>query len=104
MKKIMILAILTLSTLTFSKTIKKEGVAFAFKGDMKVEVELEGKKILGIKVLSHEDTPKYADPAIEEITEEILKKQSTEGIDDVAGATYTSRGLKEAVQNALDKK
>lgn len=48
------------------------------------------------------DTKRIAEPAIEKLTSEIIAKQSVD-VDDVAGATYTSQGFKEAVADALKK-
>ena len=48
------------------------------------------------------ETKRIAEPAIEKLTAAIIEKQSVE-VDDVAGATYTSQGFKEAVKNALAK-
>lgn len=43
------------------------------------------------------------EPALEELTEQILKKQSTEGISYSVGNQYTSLMLLEAINSALEK-
>ncbi len=80
---------------------ERTGSGFGFKGDVKVSVETKGEKIEKITVLEHQDTEKYALPAFEALTEEIIAKQSLD-IDDYAGATYSSMGFKEAVADALN--
>lgn len=101
MKKILLGAML-LSSLAFAAKEVKEGVGYGYKDDIKVAVEMDNGKILSIKVLENKDTPKIADPAIEQLTKKIIDAQSVE-VEDVAGATYTSEGFKEAVKNALGK-
>ncbi len=102
MKKIFITALAAGCLLSQTASAQvKTGTGFGFKGDVKVSVETKGDKIEKITVLEHQDTEKYALPAFEALTEEIIAKQSLD-IDDYAGATYSSMGFKEAVTNALN--
>ena len=101
MKKLFVAAILVVSSVA-AFAVAKEGVWFGYKDDIKVSVEVEGDKITAIKVLEMKETKRIAEPAIEKLTAAIIEKQSVE-VDDVAGATYTSQGFKEAVKNALAK-
>ncbi|WP_347562622.1 FMN-binding protein [Clostridium sp. HV4-5-A1G] len=55
-----------------------------------------------IKTISTGDTPRFYQYVEDTIPDEIISAQSS-SVDTVSGATYSSRGLIEAVQNALDK-
>ena len=79
-------------------TYKGEGVGMM--GPILVSVTVADGKISEIELLEHSETPGIADPALEEISAAIIEAQSTE-VDVVAGATYTSDGIMEAVFNAL---
>lgn len=100
MKKLLLSLLVAISLTAIAAT--KEGTGMGYKDDITVSVETEGEKIVAIKVLKMDETKRIAEPAIEKLTAEIIAKQSTE-IDDVAGATYTSQGFKEAVTDALSK-
>ncbi|MDX8336700.1 MULTISPECIES: FMN-binding protein [Cetobacterium] len=80
-----------------------EGLGTGYNGDLTVKLQVKPKgdsfKIIGVDVV-HGDTPPIADPAIETLKTQILKKQNAE-IDLVSGATYTSEGVKEALEKAL---
>lgn len=69
-------------------------------GPIKVEVSVEKGKISTVKVLEHNETPGISDPAIEKTPQDIIKAQSTE-VDAVSGATVTSKGIIEAVNNSI---
>lgn len=100
MKKLLLCLMVALSLTAIAAT--KEGTGMGYKDDITVSVETEGDKILAIKVVKMDETKRIAEPAIEKLTAEILEKQSVE-VDNVAGATYTSEGFKEAVADALSK-
>ena len=76
------------------------GVGKGFGGDIKVKVTMDGDKIAAIDVLEHGETAGISDPAFK-LTEQLIGKTSVEGIDAVSGATFTSKGLLDAVANAL---
>lgn len=76
------------------------GKGEGFGGDIRVEVEVAGEKIVSIDLLEHSESPGFSDPAIDEIPQAIIDAQDTE-VDIVSGATYTSNGIMEAVENAL---
>jgi uncharacterized protein with FMN-binding domain len=71
-------------------------------GTTKVSVTVEGGKITKIETISNEDTPKFFNRVEGTITSEIISKQST-SVDTVSGATYSSKGIMSAVQNALSQ-
>ena len=76
------------------------GVGKGFGGDVKVKVTMDGDKIAKIEVLEHGETAGISDPAFEKLPQAIIDANST-SVDVVGGATYTSNGLIEAVNNAL---
>ncbi|MDN6161471.1 MAG: FMN-binding protein [Atopostipes sp.] len=71
-----------------------------YGGEIKVEVAIEEGEILDIAILEHEETEGVADPAFEEIPEEMINTNSSD-VDIVSGATMTSEGLIAAVNDAL---
>lgn len=68
---------------------------------IKIEVTLEDDKIKDIKMISQNDTAGYADKAFENIKKEILEKEDY-NIDNVSGATKTTKGITDAIENALE--
>ena len=70
-------------------------------GTTKVSITVNGGKITDIKTISTDDTPRFYQYAESTVPNEIISAQSS-SVDTVSGATYSSRGLIEAVQNALD--
>lgn len=82
----------------------KEGIylgsANGYKGEIKVEVKLSKDKIEDIKVISNTDTPIISDAPVNIIPKKVLQTQGL-GVDVVAGATGTSRGVIAAINNAI---
>lgn len=79
-----------------------EGEGSGFGGKITVSVTVKEGVITEIDVLSASgEDPAYYTLA-ESVLEDILETQSTQ-VDTVSGATYSSGGLIEAVQNALGK-
>lgn len=78
------------------------GSASGFSGTLQVSVQISNDVITSVTVTSHNETQGFADRAIEEIPRKILSSQST-SVDVVSGATYTSNGIINAVNNALSK-
>ncbi len=77
------------------------GVANGFGGEIRVKVTMDGANIANIEVLSHGETAGISDPAFSTLPAAIIANNGTTGIDAVSGATFTSNGLIEAVNNAL---
>ena len=63
---------------------------------------MDGDKIAKIDVLSHSDTPGICDAAYSTIPQAIIDAQSTQ-VDVAAGATFSSKGIMAAVEDALSK-
>jgi uncharacterized protein with FMN-binding domain len=77
------------------------GEGNGFNGVVKVEVTIEEGKIQSITVLENVDDYEYFSAAEEGVIQKILEQQTSE-VDSVSGATFSSKGIKEAVSNALE--
>ena len=77
------------------------GTGTGFGGKMTVQVVVKNGKIVSAKILNHKDGSSYINKA-KSILSAIVSKQST-NVDTVSGATYSSKGIIEAVRNALNK-
>lgn len=75
------------------------GTGEGYKGDIKVAVVIENKKIQYILIMKNEDDKAYFNRA-KSIATEVVKKQKAK-VDTVSGATYSSKGILEAIKNAL---
>lgn len=76
------------------------GTGAGMHSNIVVDVTVKDGKITSVDVVSHNETPGISDAAIETIPAAIVEAQSTD-VDAVATATFTSNGIKEAVDNAL---
>ena len=76
------------------------GTGAGMQSNIVVDVTVKDGKITSVDVVSHNETPGISDAAIETIPAAIVEAQSTD-VDAVATATFTSNGIKEAVDNAL---
>ena len=76
------------------------GTGTGFSGDMTVEVTVKGGKITSIEILETNDDSAYLDKA-KGLIDEIISKQTTDEVDTVSGATYSSNGIISAVEDAL---
>ena len=77
------------------------GTADGFMGPITVEVTMDGDTITGVTVVSNSETPSIAGNALEQIPAAIVAANSAD-VDIVAGATFTSNGIINAVKNALE--
>ena len=115
MKKALILlfgAIMTISMTLPAQKISDEpayvdgiytGIGRGFRPGLKVEVEIQEGKIIRIEVLSHNEVgARFWRRPVKLIPNAIIKSQDTK-VDAVGGATFTSRGIMTAVENALRK-
>lgn len=102
----MTLALSACSGPSSSASIYKDGTyagsAKGMNGDVTVEVKIASDKIESVIVTDHKETPGISDPAIETVPNAIVEKNSTE-VDIVAGATFTSEAIINAVEQALEK-
>ena len=58
--------------------------------------------LVPLLIVQHSDTPGISDEVFLQLPRSIIKAKSTE-IDTISGATFTSRGVLEAVNDALQK-
>lgn len=76
------------------------GEGTGMKPGLKVSVKIADGKISDVEVTEHSESEGYSEPALEQIPGAIVDKNSTD-VEAVSGATMTSNGIKEAVDNAL---
>jgi uncharacterized protein with FMN-binding domain/Pyruvate/2-oxoacid:ferredoxin oxidoreductase delta subunit len=76
------------------------GIGQGKSPDLKVAVTVKDDKITNVEILSNNETK--GKEAIKTIPNKIVEKQSTD-VDAVSGATMTSKGIMEAVNNALSQ-
>lgn len=88
---------LVLSVSAYAGTF--EGVGKGFGGDIVVEAEIANNKITAINVKGESESD-FAKPAIKQIIDKVIATQDLK-VDDVAGATATSKGIKKAISNAV---
>lgn len=69
-------------------------------GPISVTVTIENGQIVSVEIGDNAETPEISGPAFEAIPAAIVEAQSAE-VDSVAGATNSSRGVMEAVTDAL---
>ncbi len=77
------------------------GTGKGMHSNIAVTVTVEGGAITSVTVDSQDETPGVSDPAFEQIPAAIVAAGNTD-VDTVAGATLTSNGIIEAVNNALN--
>lgn len=78
------------------------GEGVGYYGKVNVEVSVESGEITNIKVVKYEDDDEYFQDARSGVVKEILAAQSAD-VDVVSGATYSSKGIMQAVEDALEK-
>ena len=76
--------------------------AYGYDGDITVSVTIAEDAITAITAQSAEEDPWYFEQAEKPVIEAILAGQTTE-VDAVSGATYSSKGIMGAVENALEQ-
>ena len=77
-----------------------EGVGNGYAGEIKVLLEIKDHSITQIIIMKTSDDENFFNRAKEGVTAAILEKQTAD-VDCVSGATYSSRGIIEAVKAAL---
>lgn len=75
------------------------GSGKGYNGDITLAVKIAEGRIAGVTVVSTSEDGSYFEKA-KTLIDEVIDKQSTQ-VDAVSGATYSSQGLKEAIDNAL---
>ena len=79
-----------------------EGEGSGYGGPVRVLVTVEYDVLTDIQVISHDaEDPAYFEQA-EKLVDMVVSGQTTD-VDVVAGASFSSRGILEAIDDALDK-
>jgi polyferredoxin/uncharacterized protein with FMN-binding domain len=78
------------------------GSGAGFRGTTTVSVTVKNHKVTDIQVLSYQDDDRFFGRAYPTVSSEIVNLQSS-NVDAVSGATYSSKGIMQAVSNALSK-
>jgi uncharacterized protein with FMN-binding domain len=79
-----------------------EGTGQGYRGPIHVEVEVSHAGIEDITITGHSENAYPGGAAMEELLEAVLETGSTE-LDAVSGASFSSAGFLEAVEDALGK-
>jgi len=76
------------------------GKAQGYGGEITVTVVVNGEDIVSVEAVGKDETEGVGSLAIDELPDKIEQADSTD-VDDISGATKTSQGIKQAVNNAL---
>jgi len=79
-----------------------EGTGSGYRGPIHVRVQTSTTGIEDIAIVSHQESNFPGLAAMEELLEQALETGETD-IDAISGATYSSRGFLQAVEDALEK-
>jgi len=77
-----------------------EGTGRGYRGPVHVQVQISPAGIEDILITGHRESSYPGAAAMEELLEAVLETGSTD-LDAVSGATFSSRGFLEAVEDAL---
>lgn len=77
-----------------------QGTGTGYRGEIMVSVKIQDQSADAIEILSHSDDEAFFNRAKEGVINSILSAQKLD-VDTVTGATYSSRGIIQAVKNAL---
>lgn len=77
------------------------GTGKGFDGNIRVKVTIKKGKLKSIEVVKHTDGPEFMEKA-KALLKEIIRTQSSEA-DVISGATYSSGGILNAIEDALQK-
>ena len=77
------------------------GEGEGYGGTITVEVTMAGDRILDLQLTGADETPEIGGAAITALQDEILEKQSLDGVEAVSGATWTSDGVFDAIRSAM---
>jgi fumarate reductase flavoprotein subunit len=78
------------------------GYGIGQRGEIAVSVEVDSRNIVSIEIIRTREDPFVGRPAMEALSDTVLEENTT-GIDIVSGATMSSLGFLEAMEDALSK-
>lgn len=88
------------------KIYEAEGVGIGYNDDITLKVKAYKKKDKTIRVteieVKHGDTDEIGGVALQKLVDDVKAKQKFDDIDMVAGATFSSKGFKEALDTAIE--
>jgi len=89
----------------FSRAAAEQGELFSgsaqgYRGQIAVQVRMNGSQIAGIVITDSDEDRFVGGAAIEELIDLVIM-YNTADLDAISGATESSRGFLEAVQNAI---
>lgn len=93
--------VLTLTVAAAGMAETLTGEAEGFGGPIKAEVTVENGAITALTLTGEAETPAIGGTALETLTEAIVAAGTIEGVDGVAGATWTSNGAFAAIKSAM---
>lgn len=76
------------------------GTGAGYNGNINVQVTVSGGKISNVNVIKHNETKGFYETAFSKVSAAIVSSGSTK-VDTVSGATHSSNGLINAVNNAI---
>ena len=76
------------------------GTAEGYSGDVSVAVVIQEKTIKAILITESSDDEAFFNRAMD-VVKMVIRTQKTDDVDTVSGATYSSKGLLNAIKNAL---
>ena len=76
------------------------GTAEGYSGEVSVAVVIQEKTIKAILIIENSDDEAFFNRAMD-VVKKVIKTQKTDDVDTVSGATYSSKGLLNAIKNAL---
>jgi uncharacterized protein with FMN-binding domain len=79
-----------------------EGIGNGYKGPIHVRIQISAAGIEDIAIVSHQESNFPGLAAMEQLLEQVLETGEND-IDAISGATYSSRGFLQAVEDALEK-
>ena len=78
------------------------GSGEGYKGEMVIQITTNDGKIIDTEIISFKDSDFAKEYALQ-LLDTIVEKGTVEGVDGLSGATYTSRGVLDAVKEATEK-
>ena len=78
-----------------------EGRGMGLRGHIILDVAHENGTVMGLEPIFHNDTQEFFDMVFAQLSSQLIGASSFEGIDVISGATYTSRGIINAVADVI---
>ncbi len=85
----------------FSATVS-EGTGVGKHGDITVKVTLDNDKLQKIEIVKQHENPVLAEKVFTDLKDEVIARNSTD-VDAISGATFSSKGFLDAVNDAVAK-